>query len=160
MEHAPAFDTLRFARTLVDAGVERRHPEAHAKIASAAIGAAAMKTGSAEGLRAVNDRTDGVENRLGRFERRLDGLYRALRVQGGRHCRHRGRARETVPVALAALMHIMRTFREAIADTDAVAWAALRCVTLPLGEARPRSDNDANANRLWRNARIAAMLAS
>lgn len=62
MEHAPAFDTLRFARTLVDAGVERRHAEAHAKAASAAVGAAAMKTASAEGLRAVGDRLDGVEN--------------------------------------------------------------------------------------------------
>ena len=81
MENAPAFDTLRFTRTLVDAGVERRHAEAHAKAASAAIGAAAMKTASAEGLRAVNDRLDGVENRLGRLERRLDGLYRALWLQ-------------------------------------------------------------------------------
>ena len=81
MEHAPAIDTLRFARTLVDAGVERRHAEAHAKAASAAIGAAAMKTVSAEGLRAVNDRLYGVENWLGRLERRLDGLYRGLRLQ-------------------------------------------------------------------------------
>lgn len=81
MEHAPAFDTLRFARTLVDAGVERRHAEAHAKAASAAIGAAAMKTVSAEGSRAVNDRLDGVENRIGRLERRLNGLYRALWVR-------------------------------------------------------------------------------
>ena len=81
MEHAPAFDTLRFARTLVDAGVERRHAEAHAQAASAAIGAAAMKTASAEGLRAVNDRLDGVESRLGRLDMRLDGLYRALRMQ-------------------------------------------------------------------------------
>ena len=84
MEHAPAIDTLRFARTLVDAGVERRHAKAHAKAASAAIGAATMKTASAEGLRAVGDWIDGVENRLGRLERRLDGLYRAswLRAAG------------------------------------------------------------------------------
>ena len=81
MEHAPAIDTLRFARTLVDAGVERRHAEARAKAALAAIGAAAMKTASAEGLRAVGDRLDGVESRLDRLERRLDGPYRGLWLQ-------------------------------------------------------------------------------
>ena len=81
MEHAPTIDTLRFTRTLVDAGVERRHAEAHAKAASAAVGAAAMRTASAEGLRAVGDRLGGVENRLGRLERRLDGPYRGLWLQ-------------------------------------------------------------------------------
>lgn len=81
MEHAPAFDTLRFTRTLVDAGVERRHAEAHADAASAAISVAAMKTASAEGLRAVGDRLDGVECGLGRLDKRLGSLCRALRVQ-------------------------------------------------------------------------------
>ncbi len=81
MEHAPAFDTLRFTRTLVDAGVERRHAEAHAKAALAVIGVAAMKTASAEGLRAAGDRLDGFEGRLGRLDRRLGSLCRALRVQ-------------------------------------------------------------------------------
>ena len=81
MAHAPAIDTLRFTRMFVDAGVERRHAEAHAMAASEAIGAAAMKTASAEGLRAVGDRLDGVENRVGRLERRLDGLYRASWLQ-------------------------------------------------------------------------------
>ena len=89
MEHAPAFDTLRFARTLVDAGVERRHAEAHAKAASAAIGAAAMKTASADGLRAVNDR-------LGRLERRVDGLHRGLWLQAA-----------GIVVAVAALMKLL-----------------------------------------------------
>lgn len=96
MEHAPAFDTLRFTRTLVDAGVVRRHAEAHAKAASAAIGAAAMKTVSAEGLRAVGDRIDGVENRLGRLERRLDGLYRALPLQAA-----------SIVVAVVALVKLL-----------------------------------------------------
>ena len=43
MEHGPAFDTLRFTRALVDAGVDRRHADAHA---SAAIGAAGRTTAS------------------------------------------------------------------------------------------------------------------
>ena len=76
------FDTLAYARTLREGGVEERQAEAHAEAARTIRAGLATKADLDAGLGRLDARIDGLETRLNaRIDTRIAGLEtRMLRV--------------------------------------------------------------------------------
>ena len=79
------FDTLAYARTLREGGVEERQAEAHAEAARAIRAGLATKADLDAGLGRLNARIDGLEMRIDglemRIDTRIDGLETRLNAR-------------------------------------------------------------------------------
>ena len=102
----PEFDTLAYARTLKEAGVEEKQAEAHAKAARTARSGLATKADLDAGLGRLDARIDLVETRLNaRIDARTSDLETRLNARiSGVEMRISGLETRMLRVAIAIVL--------------------------------------------------------